>query len=345
MSKSLGIFLNNTNSEIKFKINLINYDNFISNFDHIIVIDTNNTYSENLKNMIILNKSIIIDKYELTNDFIENIEVDINIEKILFALGNMNYSEFNYITIINDNYLYYKNIIPYFNYIKDHNLDFYSISDSSEKIYHYQLYLFSIKSDCINKFINHINENKHDTLIQFNIHTIFNKSNVLLKLAYLENNKNFNIFYNDYLYEYFISNNILPIININRLYLLKKNYEYNFNIFTSIPELFDIELYRLYDDLKSFSDDELEKHFLNYGQYEYRRYSKLNNYVNYILPVFIREELKKLDLLNSFDIPDNFNLYYYKSYNEDLSHFDEKDLVIHWINYGVNENRIYNESL
>ena len=172
MSKSLGIFLNNTNSEIKFKINLINYDNFISNFDHIIVIDTNNIYSENLKNMIILNKSIIIDKYELTNDFIENIEVDINIEKILFALGNMNYSEFNYITIINDNYLYYKNIIPYFNYIKDHNLDFYSISDSSEKIYHYQLYLFSIKSDCINKFINHINENKHDTLIQFNIHTI-----------------------------------------------------------------------------------------------------------------------------------------------------------------------------
>jgi hypothetical protein len=344
MSKSLGIFLNNTNSEVKFKINLLNYDSFITNFDHIIIIDINGIYSENLKNVIIddinnINKSININKYELTNEFIENIEIDLNIEKILFSLKNINFSDFNYITIINDNYLYYKNITSYFNYIRDHDLDFYSISDSSEKKYHYQLYLFSIKSQYINEFINYISQNKNDILAQFNIHTIFNKSNVYIKLAYLENNKNYNIFYNDYLYEYFISSSILPIISINRLYLLKNNYEYIFNIFNTLPKSFDIEIYRLYHDLKGFSDDDLKKHFLNYGQYEYRTYNKLNNYVNYILPVFIREQLKKLDLLNYFDIPDSFNLYYYKNFNKDLFHLNEKELILHWLNYGINENR------
>ena len=350
MYKSLGIFLNNTNSEVKFKINLINYDNFITNFDHIIIIDTNNIYSENFKNLIMnesneSNKKIIIDKYELTNKFTENIEMDVNIEKILFALENINYSEFNYITIINDNYLYYKNTISYFNYVKDHDLDFYSMSDSSENKYHHQLYLFTIKSKFINKFINYINKNKYDISVQFNIHTIFKKSNVYLKLAYLENNKNCNIFYNDYLYEHFISNNVLPIININRLYLLKNNYEYTFNIFSTIPKSFDIEVYRLYNDLKDFSDDDLKKHFLNYGQYEYRTYNRFNNYVNYILPVFIREQLKKLDLLNYFDIPDSFNLYYYKKFNKDLSHLNENELILHWLNYGVYENREHYEKL
>jgi len=347
MSKSLGIFLNNTYSEVKFKINLINYNNLISNFNNIIIIDTNNIYSQNLKNEIInnLDNSIIIKKYELNNNFTENIEIDLNIEKILFALENINYYEFDYITIINDNYLYYKNITPYFDYIKNHNLDFCSMTDSSEIKYHYQLYLFTIKSDFINEFINYINENKNDILIQFNIHTIFNKSNVYLKLAYLENNKNYNIFYNDYLYEYFINNNILPIISINKLYFLKNNYEYIFNIFTTIPKSFDIEIYRLYDDLKDFSDDDLKKHFINYGQYEYRTYNKLNNYVNYILPVLIRENLKNLDLLHFFDIPDSFNLYYYKNSNKDLSNLNEKELILHWLNYGINENRVYYEIL
>jgi hypothetical protein len=344
MSKSLGIFLNNTNSEFKFKINLLNYNNFISNFNNIIIIDSNNIYSENLKSIINnSDKKINIVKYELTNKFIENIEIDLNVEKILFALENINYSEYNYITFINDNYLYYKNITPYFNYIEKHNLDFYSMSDSSENIYHYQLYLFSIKSEFINNFINYISENKHDNLLQFNIHTIFNKSTVYLKIAYLENNKNYNIFYNDYLYEYFINNNILPIISINRLQLLKKNYEYNFNIFTSVPKSFNLNIYRLYDDLKDFSDDELKIHFLNYGQHERRTYNELNNYVNYILPVYIRTQLKKLDLLQFIDIPDNFNLYYYKSCNKDLSHLNEKELIIHWLNYGINENRKHYE--
>ena len=70
MTKHLGIFLNNTESEVNYKINIINYNNLSSNFNDIIVIDLNTQYSNLLKNDIYdvcSNDSKII-KYYLENN-------------------------------------------------------------------------------------------------------------------------------------------------------------------------------------------------------------------------------------------------------------------------------------
>ena len=52
MTKKIGIFINNTDSIIKYKININNYNNLKQNFTIIIIIDINTKYSNNLKSYI-----------------------------------------------------------------------------------------------------------------------------------------------------------------------------------------------------------------------------------------------------------------------------------------------------
>ena len=59
-----------------------------------------------------------------------------------------------HITFINDNYIYCSDLNEYFNYINTHDLDLCSYTDSTENIYHYQFYLFTIKITNLNKCIN-----------------------------------------------------------------------------------------------------------------------------------------------------------------------------------------------
>ena len=155
---NLGIFLNNTDSEMKLKINKYNFNKLKDNFDTIIILDIDNIFSKNLKN-IINTKNII--KYILNNNFIKNNEDEINYDKIKCIsqdLLNINHQNTNYITFISDNYIYLEDLQEYFEYIDKHNLDFYSFTDSTENFYHYELYLFSINSKVINNFINFIKE-------------------------------------------------------------------------------------------------------------------------------------------------------------------------------------------
>ena len=338
MKKNLGIFLNNTDSELKFKINSINYKNLINNFDIISIIDLDNEYSNKLKNFINNKTEKKIITYILNNNIEYNTLNDFNSKKIIHICNDLKFSKYNNITFINDNYIYYDNLKNYFDYCNLHNLDFSSITDSCENQYHYQLYFFTIKSSLMDKFINYIKTNNSN--MHYDVINIFENKMPYLKVAYLENN-NSNLYFNENLYKYFINNDILPIININMLNHLLSNYNYVNTKFNSIPENFNINVYRQYDDLKNLEDEKLYNHFINYGQYELRKYSSTNNYVNYVLPIFIRNKLISLDLLYYFDIPDSFNLFIYKDNNEDLKSISEKDLVIHWINYGRKENRIY----
>lgn len=339
MINNLGIFINNTDSEIKIKININNYNKLKNNFDHIIIIDIDNVFSKKLNENFIDNKNVI--KYIINNNYKKkNINyLDLNLfNDIFMVLNDIKLIDYNYITFIDDNYIYCNDLKDYFMYMKIHNLDFTSYSDSSENEYHYELYLFSIKSLLIDKLKNLFNtnnsiDNKNNLL--YKIHNTFNIKMPFLKIAYLKNNINNNIFYNINKYKELVFSNLLPIINID--YILTIINDFKYKIYDKLPSNFNINIYRQNDDLKNYSDLELEKHFLENGQFE------LRNYTNelFILPSFIRKLLKQSNLLESFDVPDNFNVFKYFEKNNDLKKLNIKELLIHWIEYGNNELRVY----
>ena len=242
----------------------------------------------------------------------------------------------NYLTFISDSYIYCNNLSDYFDYINDHNLDFYTYTDSSEKKYHYQLYFFSVSYNSFDIFKEYIIVNENNKDIEFDIYKIFKNKMPFLKIAYVNDNISNNIFYNYKLYKILLNNKLLPIINITYLYHYRNNF--NVIIHTTIPYNFNIEIYRKYADLKDKSDVFLHNHFLLNGQFENRSYSEDGNY---ILPNFIREILKSFNLLYFYDVPDNFSTIKYKQYNRDIESLSDRDLYLHWINYGKNEDRVY----
>lgn len=341
MNNNIGVFLYNTHSDITYKINLHNFNILKNNFKKIIIIDIENYFSKLLEDLIMNeeNKNVIY----MTNDNCKkNIFMDLNVNAITYFFDISNEEiykdilEHKYITFISDNYIYCNDLIDYFKYINDHPLDFYAYSDSSEKDYHCQLYFFSVACKSLDKFKEYMFKNKDNNDIEFNLLKIFDSKIPFLKVAYINDNVSHNIFYNHKLFKKLFINKLLPIINIQYLYNFINNY--NTIIHTQIPFNFDIEIYRKYDDLKDKSDVFLHNHFLVNGQFENRNYS---NDGNYILPNFIRSVLKSLNLLYFFDVPDNFTTTKYKEYNKDIASLSDKELYIHWINYGKDEGRVY----
>ena len=333
---SLGIFLNNTDSEIKVTVNINNFNNLKNNFKNIIIIDINNIFSQKLNNNLIKDKNII--KYILDNYYIKNDLNDLDFNKfnnILHLLNISEFKNFQYITFINDNYIYCNDLKKYFTYINIHNLDFSSYNDSSEYEYHYQLYLFSIKYNLINKLIDFIKSENNNNLL-YKIHTIFNIKMPFLKIAYIKNNIDNNIFYNNSEYKELILSNLLPIVNLDYILNIKNNFK-NY-IYDKIPLNFDKNIYRKNNDLINYSDAQLEDHFLSNGQFEFRNYTD----ELFILPVYIRKLLKESNILEFFDVPDNFNILKYLEKNNDLKNLNMRELLIHWIEYGNNESRLYN---
>ena len=140
---------------------------------------------------------------------------------------------------------------------------------------------------------------------------------------------------NDFYLE-LLKNEILPVIDVNLLNKYVNNYNNNKITFTEIPETFDIDIYRYYEDLQNFNEEDLKKHFLNHGQFECRKY-KLNNFIQNDV---IYKCLEKNNLLKYFDFPSNFDMYYYKNKNDDLKLLNMYQLKKHWFKFGVNENRI-----
>jgi hypothetical protein len=342
MNKKLGVFLNNTENESNYLINYNNYKNLKKNFDNIIVIDLNNNYSLNLKKKIeknkdIKNEHIIYD----SKDFIEKI---INIkDKII---------DYEIITFIEDKHIYTSKLNDYFTHVVKSNYEFYCLTDSTEtdsteNFYHMQLYIFSIKKSIINIFINNsvlfLKNKKNLDAISYKLNylkyitELFINRSVFVKVAYLDNiiNKNILLVDNNFYFE-LLENDILPIIDINLLNKYNNNYNNNKLTFTEIPDTFNIDIYKQYDDLKNLNNDELKKHFIDHGQFECRKY-KLNNHIQKDI---IYKCLEKNNLLKYFDFPPNFDMYYYKKNNNDLKLLNMYELKKHWFKFGINEDRI-----
>ena len=88
----------------------------------------------------------------------------------------------------------------------------------------------------------------------------------------------------------------------------------------------------------SYKGDECTKiHFIEHGQFECRRFKNQET----ILPAILYNKLNKINLVNYFDFPENFDFFIYKNKNEDLKNLNKVDLKNHWINYGIYEDRIY----
>jgi hypothetical protein len=334
MTNNLGIFINNTDSELKFNINFNNFEKLKINFDKIIIIDIETKYSIQLKDKIIYDINIY--KYLLKNKFNKDIaNSDFAYDKIKYILKDINPKYFKYITIINDNYIYCNNLEDYFKYVYEHKLDFYSFTDTTENSYNYQLYLFSFKSTYIEKIIYYLDNQQKLDEISDNFPSIFENKIAFVKIAHIDNNYQNNVFINDKVYQFFLENNVIPIININKLINIKKNF--NNVIFNRIPQNFDINIYKNHDDLKDYSEEFLYSHFLNYGQFEIRNYCK----DNFIYPIYIREKLEQCNLLFLFDIPSDFNIVKYKELNSEIANFDRNKLLLHYVNHGYSENRPY----
>ena len=253
----LGIFFNKTDSDIKYYINLNNYNILKKYFNKIIIIDIDSQYSLKLKK--VTNIQILPNTYNILDykSIIKNLDINI-------------YSDYKNIVFINDNNIYLNNFDDYFNYIND--IDICSYCDL------YENDIFSIK-------VSSLSLNNPYKL-------------PFLKMSYLNIN-------DERIYKYLIENNILSLISLEKLLFYKKtsHYKQYKHIFhKDIPEDFDINIYRSHNDLKKFSDDFLYKHFIEYGQYELRRYNNDNH--KYILPFFIREKLKICNLLHFYDVPD-----------------------------------------
>ena len=87
--------------------------------------------------------------------------------------------------------------------------------------------------------------------------------------------------------------------------------------FTGLPQDFDYNVYRSYNDLLTLDNESLRIHYISYGSNEGRLYK----------------------------LPYNFNVEIYKKLNKDLKKLNNNELLSHFVNIGFNEGRKYSKKL
>lgn len=217
-TKVLVIIACHTDSEIRFKtiINNIKYFKKSHNTDLIIVNSLNLPLSESLKNMI---------QEKCTYYEIENSST-YDHGKWIYALENTNYHSYNNVIFTNDSYIIHWHIDLFLlNTIKS-NAEIYGYTDCSERnIYHYQSYLFSIKSSAVIKFITMYYsafENIHsfDDLInncEIKMLHFFDSKDCFLKITKIPGHDGNNIFYAKRIYNILKTRGFLPFTKIKQL--------------------------------------------------------------------------------------------------------------------------------
>jgi len=340
----LGLIANHTTNNIKYNVSINNISLIQKYLKDIIIIDSKNeSMAEKLKNEYVENNKVKDYIYVENNNYFD-------FGKWIFYLENHNYNEYDYILFLNDSVILTEDIHNYFIYINNimsDDINLYGYNDSTQIKYHYQSYLFLIKTNIINKFIDFFNQKKNlvvdlESLIhnvELNLHTIDNNIDCFIKIGN-EYNLEKNLYWeNDSLYSYLLSNNIFGIMKIKKIFDMHK--EYKITIYGSSIKKFDYYFYKTYyDDLHDLSNSELFTHFIENGQYEGRRYNK--NSITF-LKDFYREKLDKIKLLYFFDIPSDFDIYYYKKNYIDIRDLSNTEAMLHYINYGIYEGRMYNK--
>ena len=216
--KFLFLIASHTDSELKLNnvkslINLLCFDSI-----EIMILNTEFlTYSNDLKEYC-KEKNIFYKEREnlITCDSGKWVEL----------LSQKNYSIYDYIFFANDSFTIEDSINHFINLTVKNNVELYAYNDCTEIKYHYQSYLFSIKSDSVYKYINMFNLHKdnincfRDLIINYELNMIqyFSSHNCFLKIGEIPCNIGLNIFFaNDYLYEMLKNTGVLPFVKLKRI--------------------------------------------------------------------------------------------------------------------------------
>jgi len=123
-----------------------------------------------------------------------------------------------------------------------------------------------------------------------------------------------------------------------------------------LPDDFDYNFYKnVHKDLNNFTNDQLKKHYLNFGYKEGRIYKLPDDFdynlyknIHEDLSNFSNDQLKEHYLKNGYKegriykLPDNFDHKFYKNVYKDLCDFSNDQLKEHYLKHGYKEGRIYN---
>jgi len=180
--------------------------------------------------VIINSKNTAFNRNKITNRILDYIEVannpsTLDFGKYMFVIQNCNYSIYDYVIFINDSIIINKPINHFYNIMMKKDVELYGYNSSSEGKYHYQSYLFGVKSLSISKLINFYNKNlgllsgwqSVVNIIELNLFDIFDSKDCFLDLAKVFENKGKNISYNDGLFEVFFKTHLFPIIKVKRI--------------------------------------------------------------------------------------------------------------------------------
>ena len=351
--KILGIFANHTTNMIKYNITLNNISILKKHLTNIIIIDTiDQEYGIKLEKDFkndIDNNSFIIKYLFIKNDNYYDFGKWIYVLK---TLNQNKLNEYDYILFINDSIIITENIKNYFIYLNNHvsdKINLYGYNDSTQIKYHYQSYFFSIKRVIINKFIKFFESKKNKIFdleslvknVELNICEIDPNHDCLIKIGN-DYNMTKNIYWeNEVLYKFLLAKDIFAIFKLKKIYDFYKDYKIVISGYNIVN--FDYEFYKnQYDDIlnSNMSNKEMLDHFVKIGQFEGR---KCNPKFNVILPDYYREKLDLINLLYFFDLPFDFDPYYYKRYYSDVEKLSVFDAIFHYLNCGVYQSRKYNK--
>jgi hypothetical protein len=178
----------------------------------------------------------ICNKYGYEYKEIEN-DKYIDFGKYIYLLGQIDYSKYHTIFFTNDSYILHYPIQAYINYCVKNEAALIAYTDSSERKYHYQSYLFSLKRKGISKFVSFFldhyekieNIKEHQDVIQYyemGLCYNFEHIDCFLKISDVMNNKGMNVYYhNDKLYSILLLLRIMPMTKIKRITKDKKREE------------------------------------------------------------------------------------------------------------------------
>jgi len=216
--KILTIIACNTDSLLKLQSTQHNLQYFVFKNNDIIIINSSDAlYNAELKKNT-LDK--ITKYYEVPND-----KALLDFGKWIYILNNYNYTNYDYIVFSNDSIIISGNIYPFFNNMISTSVDLYGYNDSTQIRYHYQSYLFGLKTSktyILNKLIN---EKKHlikdiDSLVhntELLMTDYFTNNDCFLKIGNISSHKGKNIYFeNDTFYKFLFNAGLLPLKKIKR---------------------------------------------------------------------------------------------------------------------------------
>ena len=230
--KYLVIMACHCNTEYKLLTIKQNIKYLMNDSTELLLINSSNLiYSNQLKEYCQSYSSIVY--MEMLNDN------TYDFGKWIFGLNTFDYSKYNFVIFTNDSFIIHAPIDHYFNLIYKNNVELYGYNNSTERRYHYQSYLFSIKRESINKFINNFNirreyiisENSDDiiTHCELTMSDWFISKECFLNIGNIPSNENRNIFFtNNSLYDKLKKTNLLPFTKIKSISPILLNDTENF---------------------------------------------------------------------------------------------------------------------